>query len=72
MESANEPAGMAAILLTQAKIYNEEGRINEAHEKATRCLEVARAHQVTFVIEQAEQIMAVQSESIDADGVVVE
>ena len=72
MESVNEPAGMAAILLTQAKIHNEEGRISEAHEKATRCLEVARAHQVTFVIEQAEQILGMQPESSDADGIVVE
>ena len=52
---------MAAILLTMAKIYNEEGRTDEAREQARRCLEVARAHQVTFVIEEAEQIMGVKS-----------
>lgn len=72
MESADEPAGMAAILLTMAKIYNEEGRTDEAREYARRCLEVARAHQVTFVVEEAEQILGAEPKSSNPDGPVVE
>ena len=57
MESADEHAGMAAILLTLAKIHNEEGRASRAQAHARRCLELAREHQVAFVIEEAEQIL---------------
>jgi tetratricopeptide (TPR) repeat protein len=57
MESADEYAGMAAILLTLATIYEQEGQSNEAQLYAKQCLDVARGHQVTFVIEKAEKIL---------------
>jgi tetratricopeptide (TPR) repeat protein len=58
MESTDEYAGMAAILLTLATIHNDEGRANEANDYARRCLDVARANDVTFVIARAEQLLA--------------
>jgi tetratricopeptide (TPR) repeat protein len=57
MESAEENAATAAILLTLATIYDQEDQSDEAELYARQCLAVARAHQVTFVVERAEQIL---------------
>ncbi len=57
MESAAEPVGQAVVLLALAKLHAKEGDADKAEARARQCLEIARQHDVTFVIEQAESIL---------------